>query len=206
VNMQLQQRHVDALDQAETLMFHSNFCPYLELKEMFADSTPQARRRFRSLFTDFYVLNVGGLTAAFKDRFFEILFGGDVITNGKPNFATILNELSLISRHKGDFAMPFSFVSKLVAMHQETSPIYDKHVLAFFGVKPPAASQLKQNRITWFVDFLSQVAVDYTVWAQDVRISPILSRLKSRDQRLLSCDVVRLMDFLVWKVGNQKLM
>jgi hypothetical protein len=38
--MNLQQEHIDALDKAETLMFHSDFCPYLELKEMFPDASP----------------------------------------------------------------------------------------------------------------------------------------------------------------------
>jgi len=33
--MNLEQRHVDALNEAETLVFHSDFCPYLELKELF---------------------------------------------------------------------------------------------------------------------------------------------------------------------------
>jgi hypothetical protein len=204
--MQLQQLHIDALDQAEKLMFHSDFCPYLELKEMLGDATPVARRRFRSLFISYYVLNVGGLTDAFKDRFFEILFGDTVIVDGEPDFATILNELSLIPRQKGDLAMPFSFVSKLVAMHRESSPIYDRHVLNFFGQEAPAASQPKPDRITWFVGFLNQVAADYATWARDERIIPIMNRLKARDERLLRCDIVRLMDFLVVKVGNQKLL
>jgi len=93
--MNLEQRHIDALDEAETLMFHSDFCPYLELKELVSDPAPLARRRFRLLFTSYYGLNVGGLTDTFKDRFFEILFSGNVTVNGQPDFSTILNELCL---------------------------------------------------------------------------------------------------------------
>jgi len=44
---------------------------------------------------------VGGLTDAFEDRFFEILFGGNVIVNGQPDFPAIMNELYLIPRAKG---------------------------------------------------------------------------------------------------------
>ncbi len=165
--MQLQQRHIDALDQAETLMFHSDFCPYLELKEMFTDATPLARRRFRLLFTEYYGMDVAGLTDTFKDRFFEILFGGNVMVNGKPDVAVILNELSLIQRKKGDYAMPFSFVSKLVAMHREEQPYLTTSTcgLSFSG-KPPDASQPKEDRIAWFVAFLQLVAADYSAWAQ----------------------------------------
>ena len=204
--MELEISHIDSLDRAETIMFHSDFCPYLELKEQLHAATPIAHTRFRLLFTQYYGLNVGGLTNIFKDRFFEILFQGNVIVNGQPDFFTILNELSLIKRKKGDYAMPFSFVSKLVAIHRERSPIYDRHVLNFFRVKAPAASKPKPERIKWFVDFLYDVAADYITWAQDDRVIPILDRLKKRDDRLAKCDDIRLLDFLVWKVGNQKLL
>jgi hypothetical protein len=204
--MHLQQRHINALDKAETLMFHSDFCPYLELKELLPDASSHARRRFRSLFTTYYGLNVGGLTDAFRDRFFEILFGKKVIANGQPAFRPILNELSSIPRKRGDCAVPFSFVSKLVAIHWETSPIYDRHVRAFFVKEAPAASQPKEDRIAWYIGFLDQVAADYTRWAQDGRLIPIMDRLKARDQRLPECAVVRLVDFLVWKAGKENLL
>ncbi len=205
-HMNLEQRHVDALDEAETLVFHSDFCPYLELKELFPDAAPLARRRFRLLFTNYYGLNVGGLTETFKDRFFEILFSGNVVVNDKPDFATILNELCAIPRKKGDCAMQFSFVSKLVAMHLESGPIYDRHVLTFFGQEVPARSVGNDSRIAWFIGFLRDVASDYSTWAHDDRVIPIVNRLKTRDRRLGHCHVIRLLDFLVWKVGNQKLL
>jgi hypothetical protein len=132
--MDLSQEHTDALTKAETLMVHSDFCPYLELKELLPDASPRARSRFRSLFTKYYNLNVGGLTDEFKDQFFRILFSGRVFNaNGEPGFTSILTKLSKIPRKKGDLAMPFSFVSKLVAIHQESSPIYDRHMLKFFS-------------------------------------------------------------------------
>lgn len=99
-----------------------------------------------------------------------------------------------------------SFVSKLVAMRCEQSPIYDRHVLAFFGEKPPSPAVAKAARIEWFVGFLKRVGYDYARWASDERIQPILTCFKARDPRLEGCHVVRLMDFLVWKVGNQKLL
>jgi hypothetical protein len=129
-----------------------------------------------------------------------------VIVNGQPDFTAILNELSLIPGKRGYGAMPFSFVSKLAAVHLETSPIYDRHVLDFFGAKPPAASRPKPDRITWYLGFLKQVSADYAAWAKNAPISLIINRLKARDHQLAQCDVIRLMDFLVWKVGNQKLL
>ena len=110
-----------------------------------------------------------------------------------------------IDRHP-DYALPSSFVSKLVAMHREASPIYDRHVVAFFCKVAPVPSKPKQERIAWFVDFLQQVAGDYVSWGRDQRVASVVERLKSRNKRLADCDIVRLMDFLVWKVGNQKLL
>ena len=43
-------------------------------------------------------------------------------------------------------SFPFSFVSKLVAIHYENFPIYDRHVLTFFRTKAPGAKVEKQAR------------------------------------------------------------
>lgn len=204
--MQLEEKHINALNKAETLILPSDFRPYLELKALLPDPSPLARDHFRSLFTNYYGLNTGGLTDEFKNRFFEILFEGKMIVNGRPNFFPILTELSGIKRKKGDCAMPFSFVSKLVAMHLESSPIYDKHVLAFFMKKAPAAAVDKSKRIEWYVDFLNDVSRSYRAWANDSMVKPILERLKTRDGKLKNCHDVRLLDFLVWKVGSRKLL
>lgn len=205
-SIQLESKHIAALDMAERIMFHSDFCPYLELKGLLPDPSPEARRRFRTLFTRFYGFNVAGLTEEFNDKFFEILHDGNVFLNEQPDFLGILNQLSGIKRKKGDYAMPFSFVSKLAAMHCESSPIYDRHVLTFFREKAPAASFEKAARIRWYLDFLEYVARNYETWANDSRVAEILDRLKCRDRGLVNCHVVRLMDLLVWKVGSQRLL
>jgi hypothetical protein len=201
----LDQEHVGALDRAENLMYHCDLCPYLELKELFAAPTPPNQQRFRYLFTTYYGLNVGGLTEPFKDRYFEILFSRNVIIHGQSDFAGILTELSSIKSKRGLNPVPFSFVSKLVAMHQEHSPIYDRHVRSFLDFKEAKASS-PELRIAWFIGTIGAIATRYQAWAEDERIQLILERLKTRDARLQHCHVVRLMDFLVWKVGNQKLL
>lgn len=204
--MKLTDNHLAALDKAESLLSHSNFCPYLELKELLPDTSVLARRRFRVLYTQYYGLNAGGLTDNFKTSYFHLLFEGVSPTNRSPNYATLLNDLYEIPRKKGDKALQLSFVSKLVAMHDEARPIYDRHVLSFFGKKAPAASKPRKDRIDWYVSFLDDVAEDYAQWANDSDVKDILNRLKTRDSRLCKCHVVRLLDFLVWKVGNQKLL
>lgn len=204
--MHLRQEHIDALDQAEALLFHFDFCPYFELRSLFRSDHPTARDRFRALFTKYYGLNTGGLTGEFLDRFFAILFEGNVIVGGRPAFSAILMELCAIKRRRGDCAMPFSFVSKLVAMHDEASPVYDRHVLAFFNGKAPPASTEKSKRIEWFERLLQRISASYTIWSSDTRMSPVLERFKRRDEKLADLHPVRLMDFLIWKVGNAGLL
>jgi len=204
--MPLEPKHIDALDRAERLTFPSDFNPYLELKALLPDATPDARKRFCSLFTSYYGLNSGGITDEFKAKYFEVLFGGNVILNGQPDYAGILNLLYGIKRRKGDYALQFSFVSKLVGIHLESRPIYDRHVLAYFGEKAPAASVENYKRIEWYEGFLSDVGHSYETWAKGLRVRQILERLKARDSRLKTCHEVRLLDFLVWKVGNKKLL
>lgn len=192
--MKLVPRHIAALEQAEALMFHCDICPYLELKVLLKDATK--RPQFEILFIQYYKLGIGGLTEAFKKRFFEILYAGTT------DFVPILEELRAIPRRTGDHALHLSFASKLVAMHKEDSPIYDRHVVAFFGAKVP----LPSARVDWFTGFLGRVAGDYEPWAAEPSVATILDRLKSRDPRLDSCHNVRLMDFLIWKVGSQRLL
>ncbi|HZQ44482.1 MAG TPA: hypothetical protein VFA99_14600 [Acidobacteriaceae bacterium] len=187
-------------------MFHFDFCPYLELKALLADPTPLARKRFELLFIGYYGLDLAGLSQAFLQRYFQILFDGNVLSNGEPRFAPILSELYLIPRRQGGLALQLSFVSKLVAIHSEISPIYDQHVQTFFSEYDPGTSVGQPGRVAWFVDFLKRVSDSYAAWAQDERLTPILQRFKARDEKLALCHVNRLLDFLVWKVGNQKLL
>jgi hypothetical protein len=67
------------------LIQRQDFSPYLELKALVPKSGTDDRLRFRKLFTSYYGLNTGGLTDAFKDRYFEILFGGNVLLDGQTN-------------------------------------------------------------------------------------------------------------------------
>ena len=202
MSTQLTQEKVDALKEAETLFFHCDFCPYLELKELLRANTPAAQERFSPMFWKYYVFNPARLPKEFKKQYFTMLFGRLGIEGEKVNFHKILTRLYEIPPRK----LHFSFASKLAAIHLESSPLYDKHVAAFFGENATGAGKGNEERINWFEGFLAQVQASYEDWAADARVTPLLEKFKSRDPRLQACHVVRLMDFLVWKVGNQKLL
>ena len=202
--MQLQRDHIKALETAERLMVCCDYCPYLELKTLLKDRSATGRRKFQTLFTSYYGLTTGGLTDRFKKQYFEILFEG---SKSGPDAAAILAALCRYKLKTGKRGMPFSFVSKLVGIHSDTSPIIDRHVLKFFGKKLPSSSATSRSkRIEKYLEIVEDIKADYGDWAGDTRVIPILKRLKQRDRRLKQCSDARLLDFLVWKVGNQKLL
>ena len=202
--MDLTPDHLEALRRAERLLLNREFQPYLELKARLpaARLHTEVRSEFRKIFCKYYGLNTAGLTDAFKDRYFEILLTEDVV----PDYTLLLNILSEIPRKKGDFALPFSFVSKLVAMQKENCPIYDRHVLRFFGAKAPGPRLPKEHRIEWFVHFMRGVAADYRDWLGNAQVQAVLNRLKEQHPSLVQCHYSRLIDLLVWKVGNRKIL
>ena len=114
-----------------------NISPYMELKRLLTDKPGGYQREFRRIFETYYGLNAGGVTDAFKDRYFELLFGLKIQDQDDPHdpdpYGTLRN-----SQAQGlDKALQCSFVSKLVAIHDESYPIFDRHVSDFFGITRP---------------------------------------------------------------------
>ena len=126
--------------------------------------------------------------------------------DGAPDYSKIVQKLSKHVNRVGNRALQFSFVSKLVATHRDASPIYDRHVRAFFNEPAPPSGLGDDTRIESVAKYLFHVEERYCAWSQIPRVAEILERLKLRDPRLKDCHVVRLMDFLVWKVGNRNLL
>jgi hypothetical protein len=206
--MKLGQNHIDALDEAELRIQPRNYERYLDIKAFFLknNGSKQSYDEITKKFAGFYGLNRAGLGETFQLRFFEILFDRNTKVQNPPDYKGILNDLNSNPIKRGHTILPLSFVSKLVAVHFENKPIYDRHVCSFFGEKVPESKTPVESRIKWYLDFLDEIAADYTSWSNMPQTSKILDRFKLKDNRLKECHDNRLLDFLVWKVGNQKLL
>jgi hypothetical protein len=191
------------LSKALSYLRCADYAPYLTLKRLFLARQDRYRAQFCHEFALFYGLNAGGLTEAFKKRYFELLFGLR-IQEGVDPYTPILTELYAIPRRQGDKALQCSFVSKLVAMHDETRPLYDQHVSAFFGITVPPNPRV-EVRITRFVADLERLRQTYGGWSQDEQFQHVLQRLITQHPALKDCASTRLADFLVWTVGRNKL-
>ena len=193
--------HIDRLAKACKKIQEQNVVPYVQLRTWLADSSK--RGDFERLFNRYYGLNAGGLTDKWKTRYFEILFSLDVSTTADPH-TPILKDLYGYKRKKGDQVLAFSFVSKLVAIHDESRPLYDKHVSAFFGISPPKTGT-NDFRIAGFLRNLDMIQTTYLEWSKDHDFIDVLNQMRQTYPCIASCHNGRLSDFLVWAVGHYKI-
>jgi hypothetical protein len=182
---------------------------YQKLKNLKAEEKHNTEE-FRKLFADYYKINSARPNKAFKDEYFKILFEEKVelenktylvLENGKANFEMLLKKLS--EKIYGG-KMHFSFVSKLVNFLDESSPICDRFVLDFFNRKNPSRSLTKDERIQNFVKFIEEINETYSALQNDERISTELKKFHSEHQQFKKFHFNRVMDFLIWKVGDKK--
>jgi hypothetical protein len=114
-----------------------------------------------------------------------------------------LEKLLPIERIKGDKALQFSFVSKLVAIHDEQQPIFDRYIGFFFGIGPPSLMLLPEFRIMGFLQNLAEIRRRYEAWSKDKMFTEVLCDLRRKIPDLADCHEVRICDFLVWSVGKK---
>lgn len=191
------------LGEATKRLEETNVSPYLMLKNLLIKKPAGFQADFRRIFESYYGLNAGGVTDAFKDRYFELLFGLEIQGHDDPH-APILMELYEIPRRKGDKALQCSFVSKLVAVHDESYPIFDRHVSDFFGISVPSNGSV-DFRVAGFLANLRYLRETYECWSKDSEFQKVLSTVRQRHPCLKGCTAPRIADFLVWTVGHNKL-
>lgn len=174
---------------------------YLKLRGLLADTSPDGERSFSELFSKYYGLNSAGLTSEWKEKYFSLLFAFREKVPDEPHrFA--LRELFRLPRRKGDNALQFSFVSKLVAIHDERQPLYDVFLQSYFGLGPPANGLPLEFRISGFLQNLNEIGRRYQAWAEYESFAAILRDLRRTFPGIANCHSVRICDFLVWSVGK----
>ncbi|NQU42323.1 hypothetical protein HQ520_03505 [bacterium] len=194
---------LEILDLAVDCIDRKGLAIYLRLRDLLRGKPDGYQGEFRPLFARYYGLNSAGLTEAFKDRYFKILFGLECDGSGDP-YTDILQDLYQFPRRKGDHSLQCSFVSKLVAIHDENRPIFDRHVSDFFGLGPPSAGS-PIFRIAGFISNLEAIRANYMAWGENEKIRGILGRLLRQCPELEDCAVPQLIDFLIWAAGNKRL-
>lgn len=175
---------------------------YVTLRKLLADASPDGEKVFRQKFSSYYELNAAGLTNKWKEEYFKLLFSFRKSMPDEPH-RYVLNTLFQIQRHQGDKSLQFSFVSKLVSIHDELQPIFDRYVKYYFGLGPPSLMKLPEFRISGFLRNLAEVRRRYAVWSDNAKFAVILHGLRATVPGLAQCHPVRICDFLVWSVGKK---
>ena len=171
---------------------------YLDLRHIFTDA--KQRKEFEKKFARYYGLLAAGLTETWLEQYFKLLFDYKK-TADSSTYQDLLLKLYPYHRRKGDNVLQFSFVSKLVAFHDETRPLYDQRVRYFFGLGPPRAGS-NEFKISGFVQNLNEIALRYTRWTEEKRFTQILDQMRERCPGLAACHAIRLCDFLVHKAPS----
>jgi len=200
--MGLRPHELDLLQAAAMQVDPADVDSYLRLKKLLGSGNDADRAAFCKLFAGYYQLNSGGLTAEWKRRYFELLFA--FRPGAEDPYSPLLRELYKYPRLKGDHALEFSFVSKLVAMHDESQPLYDRHVRTFFRLAPPPPGLLRE-RIAAFRGILAHIRSQYEAWATEPQFMPVLATLCQIRPGLAQCHPTRLCDLLVWTTGRNRL-
>jgi hypothetical protein len=172
---------------------------YLWLRRFVQDGLTGDRNEFIRRFSGYYGLNNAGLTDEFRAAYYKFLFNHRPAEADDP-YTAILRRLYKIPRRKGDRIIAASFVSKLVAMHDEAQPLYDKHVQAFFGISVPMIGS-PEFRIAGFVRNLQFIRQTYEGWSKESRFKRIVARLRSNHPGLADTHANRIFDFVVWTTG-----
>jgi hypothetical protein len=175
---------------------------YATLRKLISDHSPDRERTFAELFSRYYGLNAAGLTDEWKAEYFRLLFSFRTKMPAEPH-REVLSRLYVIPRRKGDQSLQCSFASKLVGIHDEAQPIFDRYVEDYFGLRPPSLRAPLEFRISGFLQNLSEISRRYCAWTKDERFTEIVLDLRQRIPDLANCHTVRICDFLVWGVGKK---
>jgi hypothetical protein len=191
------------LEKAANRIAPDAFDEYFALKRLLASTDPEDQLAFQERFAAHYRLRIGGLTDEFKRRYFELLRTCAPIGQEDPHTRLLLDLYGFKTRqHKN--TIQASFVSKLVAIKDESRPIFDRHVSHFFGLSVPSVGT-PEFRVAGFVLNLRRIQEQYEEWGSDRRFLDIETVLFRKQPKLRDCHRSRLCDFLVWTVGEKKL-
>ncbi|TSA37355.1 MAG: hypothetical protein D4R65_00950 [Verrucomicrobiaceae bacterium] len=180
-----------------------DYNPYLKLRMLLTEQPLGYRSAFEPLFRSFFGMNRAHLGDSFLQAFFDHLFKLRKPINGQ-SYSRILSDLAKHKRKKGDAAIQFSFVSKFVAINDESQPIIDKHISDFFGISAPRKGGL-QFRINGFIENLTLLKSIYGAWKSEPAVRSLLANIRRKKQDLSGFTDERILDLLVWQVGRRKL-
>jgi hypothetical protein len=191
----LTERQLEIVCRAAPLVDGGDVERYIELKRLKQSPSASDRTLFEEQFASCCVPESSMPSDAFRRRYFDLLRTLSAPVDGNT-YATLLAELNAIANRQARHPLPASLVSKLVAIHDESNPVFERYVSRFFGVVVPAEGGL-HYRIALLLDHLERIGRTYVTWATDPAFCTATAALCERIPGLALCHPVRLCDFVV---------
>lgn len=136
------------------------------LSDRCVSEDPAQDELFQFVFRSFYRLDSAGLSADFKNRFFELM--STVKSSGTTSVSEITRELGHFPNLKGQSSLQFSFATKMVATVCPHSAIYDSEVVVSFDFLRPSYNKPFDVRLEKYVAFHADLQALYDrIVAQD---------------------------------------
>lgn len=109
----------------------SDIDPYVVLLSMFCNGSVEKNEEFKTTYRKYWQLNAARISNDYSDHYFKILEKYREVDN--PVLSDIIMELYAVpTNSKGSKAVQFSFATKLLHTIDNTLPIFDSNVSAFY--------------------------------------------------------------------------
>lgn len=175
---------------------------YMEIRSLLENQPDEWEREFRTKFSKYYRLR---LSSEKREEYFKLLFSFKIEEeNIKSQYRELLEHLYYSPHGEERKRLECSFVSKLVAIHDEQWPIFDIHVSNYFGLFIPRTTSIEM-RIDVFTSHIIYLRQSYEMLTNKPDVKSSLDRLIEKHSILEKCHNYRKIDFLIWTIGRKEL-
>lgn len=182
---------VNTLNAADIVELEYTAMVYNYLKKVFkqALNDKEYQQVFRKYFFDFY-----RVPRIKKDEYYEKLFSEDYSAYNLDN----LEEKAI--KLFGDKSVQFSFVTKMMNMHNEDYPIYDSFVAKAFGFKADNLPVDTGKKIGDLCGFYRNMEEAYQKMENHSKIGDFMAKIGDKYGKISR---KRALDLIFWQLGKK---
>ena len=182
---------VNSLNAADIVELEYTAMVYYYLKKVFrrALDNKDYQEVFRKYFFDFY-----RVPRVKKDDYYEKLFSEDYSTYNLDNLERKAVELF------DNKSVQFSFVTKMMNMHNEDYPIYDSFVAKAFGFKAVSLPVDVKGKISVLCGFYRVMEETYHELENHSKIGDFMAKIGDKYGKI---SIKRALDLIFWQLGKK---
>lgn len=182
---------VSELNAADIVELEYTIMVYNYLKKVFkqALNDKEYQEVFRKYFFDFY-----RVPRIKKDDYYEKLFSEDYSTYNLDNLEKKAPKLF------GDKSVQFSFVTKMMNMHNEGYSIYDSFVAKAFGFKTDNLPANAKDKIGVLCGFYRDMEKAYQILENHSKIGDFMAKIGDKYGKISR---KRALDLIFWQLGKK---